>query len=162
MKLYLSVLKSYHLDLGIEYTAFSDPGLERTIQETKRDHNEPERRVHTPFTRPALLRILSHLFAANYDHIVLHSAFTLAFAGFLRVGEFTYRETDMQLGVSYSKRYLTKQSIRIAEDETYMELTLLASKTDPFRKGVTLTITAGSDIGCPVQAMKRLQTTDHH
>ena len=109
-----------------------------------------------------MLWILSHLSAANYDHIVLHSAFTLGFAGFLRVGKFTYPETDMHLGVSYSKWYLTKQSIRMAEDETYMELTLPASKTDPFRKGMTLTIAASSDIGCPVQAMKRLQTTDHH
>jgi len=162
LKLYLSGLKSYHLDLGIEYTAFSDPRLERTIQGMKRDHNEPERRVRTPLTRPALLRILSHLSAANYDYIVLHYAFTLAFAGFLRVGEFTYRETDMHLGVSYSKWYLTKQNIRMAEDETYMELTLSASKTDPFHKGMTLTIAASSNIGCPVQAMKRLQTTDHH
>jgi len=162
MKLYLSGLKSFHLDLGIEYTVFSDTRLERTIQGIKRDHNKPEHRVRTPLTRPALLQILSHLSAANYNHIVLHSALTLAFAGFLRVGEFTYRETDMQLGVSYSKWYLTKQSIRMAEDETYMELTLPASKTDPFRKGVTLTIAAGSNIGCPVQAMKRLQTTNHH
>jgi len=68
----------------------------------------------------------------------------------------------MQLGVSYSKWYLTKQSIRMPEDQTYMQLTLPASKKDPFHKGVTLTIAAGSDIGYPVQAMKRLQTTDHH
>lgn len=162
MKLYLSGLKSYHLDLGIEYMAFSDPRLERTIQGIKRDHNESERRVRTPLTRPALLRILSHLSPANYDHIVLHSAFALAFARFLRVGQFTYREADTNLGVSYSKWYLTKESIRMADDESYMELTLPASKTDSFRKGKTLTIAASSDIACPVQAMKRLQATDHH
>ena len=50
----------------------------------------------------------------------------------------------MHLGVSYSKWFLTKQSIRIAEDGTYMELTLPASKTDPFRKGITLTIIAST------------------
>jgi len=68
----------------------------------------------------------------------------------------------MHLGASYSKWDLTKQRIRMAEDETYMELTLPASKTGPFRKGITLTTGASSDIGCPVQEMKLLQTTDHH
>jgi len=164
MKLYLSGLKSYHLDPGIECTTFSDPRLERTIQGIKRDLNEPDGRIRTPLTRPSLLSILTHLSATDYDHTVLHSAFTLAFAGFLTFGEFTYRAADMHLGASYSKWYLTKQSIRMAEHGTYMELTLPASKTDPFCKGITLTIVASSDhdIRCPVQAMRRFQTTDHH
>lgn len=88
----------------------------------------------TPLTRPSLLRILSPLSAANYDHIIQHSAFTLAFAGFLRGVEFTYREADMHLGASYSKWSLTKQSVRMAEDETYLELTLPASKQTHFTR----------------------------
>ncbi|KAG0644753.1 hypothetical protein HOY80DRAFT_878091, partial [Tuber brumale] len=62
----------------------------------------------------------------------------------------------------YSKWCLTKRSIRMAEDGTYMEITLPASETDPFRKGITLTIAASTDIGCPLHAMKRLQVTDYH
>lgn len=50
----------------------------------------------------------------------------------------------------------------MADDESYIQLTLPASKTDPFRKGITCTMAASSDIGYPVQAMKRLQTTDYH
>lgn len=56
MKLYLSGLKSYHLDLGIEYIVFSDARLERTIQGIKRDHNEPETKslhtTHSPGITP--------------------------------------------------------------------------------------------------------------
>ena len=154
MKLYLAGLKSYQLDLGIECTAFSDPRLERTIQGIKREHHEPERRVRTPLTRPHLIRILATLPIHSYDNIVLYAAFTLAFARFLRVGEFTYREADRELGVSFSKWFLTKQSIRMSDDGTYMELTVPASKTDPFRKGITLTIAASTDAGCPINAMK--------
>ena len=162
MKLYLTGIKSYQLDLGIDCSAFGDPRLERTIQGIKRDHNEPERRFRTPLIRPHLLSILHHLQAPSYDNIVLRAAFTLAFAGFLRVGEFTYREADTELGNSFPRWFLTNKSIQVAGDGAHMELTIPASKTDPFRTGIMLTIAATLDEGCPVQAMKRLQATDTH
>ena len=43
-----------------------------------------------------------------------------------------------------------------------MELTLPASKTDPFRKAITLTIASTQDPGCPVEAMRQLLLTDSH
>ena len=43
-----------------------------------------------------------------------------------------------------------------------MEVTLPASKTDPFRKGIERTIAASRDPACPVQAMKRFRTWDTH
>jgi len=115
MKLYLSGIKSYHLDLGIRSDAFTDPRLERTLQGIKRDHNEPERRARTPLTRPYLLRLLRALGTGSYDQAVTRAAFTLAFAAFLRVGEFTYRETDSPTGILFRKWHLTKNSIRLRE-----------------------------------------------
>ena len=94
MKLYLTGIKSYQLDLGISCTAFSDPRLARTIPGIKRDHNEPERRMRTPLTRPCLKLIIHHLSPINYNDTATRAAFTLALAGFLRVGEFTYKESD--------------------------------------------------------------------
>ena len=162
LKLYLAGVKSYQLDLGLECSAFIDPRLERTIQEIKRDHNEPERRSRTPLTRPYLLQILTCLSRLDYNHVVLRAAFTLAFAAFLRVGEFTYRATDISLGTSFASWFLTKNSIRLSNDRTYMELTLPSSKTDPFRKGIKLTIAASNDQGCPVASMKNLLALDTH
>lgn len=162
MKLYLSGLMSYQLDLRIECTAYTDPGLERTIQGIKRDCNQPECTTRTPLTRPHLLAIVRNLLASKYDNKVLRAAFSLAFAGFLRVGEFTYKETDRELGRSYSKWFLAKQSIRVAQGGASMQLTLLGSKTGPFRKGITLTIAATNDAECPVHAMTSLQAIDHH
>ena len=43
-----------------------------------------------------------------------------------------------------------------------MELTLPGSKTDPFRKGIRLTIAATRDEGCPIDAMKHLERIDSH
>jgi len=162
MKLYLAGLKSYQLDLGIECRAFSDPRLERTIQGIKREHNEPECRNRTPLTRQHLLKIVSCLTPNHYKSAVICASFTLAFAGFLRVGEFTYKEADRDLGPSFGKFYLTKGSLRIHPSGVYMELTLPSSKTDPFRKGITLTIAASYDEACPVQAMKELIAMDNH
>ena len=154
MKLYLAGIKSYQLDLRIECIEFSDPRLERTIQGIKRDHQEPKRRRRIPLTRPHLVQLLRHLSTTNYDNIATRAAFTLAFAGFLRVGEFTYREADHHLGPTFSKWFLTKSCVRIRARGTYMELTLPSSKTDPFRKGVKLTIVRSHDTACPVRAME--------
>ena len=43
-----------------------------------------------------------------------------------------------------------------------MELTLPASKTDPFRHGIHLTIAASNDHACPVNAMKSFLLIDRH
>ena len=99
---------------------------------------------------------------SSYEDIVLRAAFTLAFAGFLRVGEFTYRGTDLELGPAFSNWFLTKGSIRFIARGQHMEVTLPASKTDPFRKGIKLIIASTGDEGCPVRAMKGLIKIDTH
>jgi len=162
MKLYLAGVRSYQLDLGIDCSAFSDLRLERTIQGIKRDHSEPERRTRSPLSRPCLLRILNCLRPANYDNIALKAAFSLAFAGFLRVGEFTYKQADRDLGPTFSSWFLTKGSVTIRASERYMEVILPASKTDPFRKGITLTIAASYDNACPIHAMREFFAQDTH
>jgi len=43
-----------------------------------------------------------------------------------------------------------------------MELTLPSSKTDPFRKGIKLTIAASLDNACPVRAMEWYLTRNTH
>lgn len=161
MKLYLAGIKSYQLDVGLECSVFSDPQLERTIQGIKRDHREPDRRARMPLTRPLLLQLLTSLNTTDYNHLVLKAAFTLAFAAFLRVGEFTYKAADTASGPSFPSWFLTKSSVRLI-GATHMELTLPSSKTDPFRKGIKLTIAASHDSGCPVRAMTTFLTADTH
>ena len=43
-----------------------------------------------------------------------------------------------------------------------MELTLPASKTDPFRQGIQLIIAGSYDNACPVRAINQLIATDTH
>lgn len=113
MKLYLCAIKSYQLDLGIECTALADPGLERTLQGIKRDHQEPQLREPTRLPRPVLLVMLNRLEQSEYNDMVLQATFSLAFAGFLRVGEFTYHRMDLALGPTFWNWVLTKNTVPI-------------------------------------------------
>ena len=162
MKLYLSGIKLYQLDVGIDCTAFADPRLETTIRGIKRDHNEPDKRPPTPLTRPYLLPIIGVLLISSYGNIIIQAAFTLTFTGFLRVGEFTYRGAGLELGPAFPNWFLTKGSFQFIARSQHMELTLPASKTDPFRKGIKLILASMADERCPVRVMKRLIEIDTH
>ena len=65
---------------------------------------------------------------------------TLAFYGFLRVSEFT------GLSLQWSDMHLDTQTISVRTRQ---------SKTDPFRKGLTLSITSTGTSTCPVRAMHK-------
>ena len=162
IKLYLCGLKSYHVDLGFQVSAFQDDRLERVIRGIKREHAEPERWERSPLRRDCLLRILRQLQHPTYCDTTLRAAFTLAFAGFLRVGEFTYCKTDLDLGPNFRNWFLTKSSIRISADGSYMSVNLPSSKTDPFRHGVEIIIAASRDEACPVRAMQEFFRADRH
>ena len=83
----------------------------------------------------------------------IYAAFYLAFAAFLRVGEFTYTARDLE-DLDFAKWFLTRRSVRLFND--YLELTLPASKTDPFRLGITLIIAASGDAVYLVRALRYL------
>ena len=163
MKLYLTSIKSYQLDLGIDFTAFMDLWLEHTLQEIKRDHSEQARRTRIPLTRPHLLHILHYLGRSNYEELMIRAAFTLAFASFLMIREFTYKAIDLQMGPSFQNWVLTKTCIPFINNSEYMELTLPASKTDPFRQEIQLLIAGSHDNACSVvQALKQPIARDTH
>ena len=128
MKLYLTGIKSYQLDLGIDCTAFKDPPLECTLQGIKRDHSQPAHHTRTPVTRSRLLDILYHLGGSDYDDLMIRAAFTLAFASFLRIGEFTYKAIVLQMGPFIQNWALRKSCIWLMKSSEHMELTLPASR----------------------------------
>ena len=153
-------IKAYQLNLGIDCTAYTDPRLERTLQGIKRDYSEPARRTRTPLTRPHLLHMLHHLGRSNYDDLTIWAPFTLAFASFLTIGEFTYKAIDPQMGPSFQNWFLTKSCIRFIKNCEHMELTLPASKTDPFRQGIQVIIAGSHNNACSGRAMKQLIARD--
>lgn len=103
MKPYLTGIKSYQLDLGIDCKVCPNSLLEGTIHGIKQDHDEPNCRKRTPLTSPLILQILCCITPTSYENLVIWAVFRFPFAGFLHLGEFTYNEADRELGPSFSK-----------------------------------------------------------
>ncbi len=82
----------------------------------------------------------------------LHASFCLAFAAFIRVGEFTWTEADLK--DDFQRWHITRRSVTLHDD--HLELTLSSSKTYPFRRGITLSIAAANDGGCPIRSLRNL------
>lgn len=87
----------------------------------------------------------------NYDSLMIWSAMTLAFFGFLRLGELTRNSqfcTDTHLFPLDVTFYPSSNT------PTSMSIKLKISKTDPFRVGQTICIGKTYQDICPLQAMK--------
>lgn len=154
IKSYLSGIRSYQVDIGFEdLEVFHHPMLQRIIAGVKRLRGEKDKRERKPITRNILLDILSCI---NQDTITganLHAAFCLAFAAFLRCGEFTYTVKDLESS-DFGSWHLTRKSVNILDDQ--LTISLPASKTDPFRQGITLTVAATKDKACAIASMRNL------
>ena len=135
----LSSLLSYHVDLGFEIDVFKNPQLDRVVRGIKRLLPDAALRERTPITREILDKLLNSLDPATPKGQFLRVAFSLAFAAFLRSGELTY-EVDELLNPDFSSWRITRACIQFDPDGRFMLLSLPASKTDPFRLGVTITI----------------------
>ena len=110
------------------------PRLTSVLLGVKRLHCAPSR-PRLPITYPLLQRICKFLqvgFFSPLMDLVIETACTIGFFAFLRCGEFTCRGTfDPSVNLCIS-------DIQIFKD--YLTVTLKVSKTDPFRKGITLSL----------------------
>jgi len=84
------------------------------------------------------------------DKLMLWSAFTLAFFGFLRSSEFT----SPSLTHFNPLVHLARSDISFTSNGSLL-LQLKASKTDPFRMGCSITLSPSGRSVCAVRAMHR-------
>lgn len=155
IKSYMTGVRSYYVELGAskeDLEIFHTPLLERVIAGIRRFNGEPNVKERHPITRPVLRAMLTRLDKNTRKGANLYAAFCLAFAGFLRMGEFTWARGE--LNSEFQNWYITRGSVLLSEDR--LQLSLPASKTDPFRQGVTLTIAATGDEACAVAALRHL------
>ena len=97
-KHYLSALRSLHLESALPTTIFDDPRIDLVIRGGKRVYGEGVKRLRFPLTAPILLRMVNEI-RPDEEGINVKSALCVAFAGFLRSGEFTW-ESDGILGLN--------------------------------------------------------------
>lgn len=161
IKTYLAAVRSLHVDAGLPHSSIESPTTHRIFRGIKMVLGD-KRIPKLPITLSILQQItsisgdLQNLDNANFD-----AACKLAWAGFLRCGEFTVPN-----GAKFNPlSHLSRSSVEFVpsiDNPTHIRLSLPASKTDPFRSGVTILIArapAGSTT-CPVTAMKHLFLLD--
>ncbi|KAA8899275.1 hypothetical protein FN846DRAFT_909651 [Sphaerosporella brunnea] len=117
---------------------FRHPRVQRVIRGIKIFHaaSEGDLGECLPITRDALLRILPRLDTNTQDGATYHAVFCTGFLGALR--------------------HVIRRSIHFLDDDPRVYLTLPASKTYHFGMGITVTIAAALDAGCPVKPPRHL------
>ena len=78
----------------VELEVYSHPILQKIIAGLQKLYGEGDTRECWPITRNILLQLISRFDQTTLEGANLYSAFCLAFAGFLRMGEFTYNNVE--------------------------------------------------------------------
>lgn len=148
IKLYLSAVRSLHIDHGLADPLTNCLQLQRLLRGIKRVQGSPTPK-RLPITIDVLVVIKRSLDLSSPDHIMLWAACCLGFFGFLRAGEFTSNspfDPNVHLGVS-------DVQADTLQDPTCFQIHIKCSKTDPFRVGCYIYIGRGSNVVCPVVAL---------
>ena len=149
----ITALASYHVDLGMPTEQLYNKRIDRVIKGANRFHGVVTKKQPSPITLPVLrsmvqaMRVAPLDFGGHVEMEMLCAVFTLAFACFLRAGEFTYSEFDPRF-------HFQRSSVKLSENGP-STITLKSSKTDQERRGVTIVIPRGPPDICPVRALQR-------
>ena len=151
-KNYLKALRSHHVEKGYDTAVFSDARVDLLIRGGKRFYGEGVKRLRLPLTHDILVRII-HGISNDYNGINVKAALCVAFAAFLRSGEFTWETWDPSTSPRFA---LARQHVTFNKDGS-ATLFLPASKTDPSRRGVPIQLAAvPTSPLCPVTALRIL------
>jgi hypothetical protein len=149
---YIKALRSTHIKQGLDTTVFNDPRIELVLRGGKRIYGEGEKRLRLPITALILRQIINEIRQVNFDSVNLKTALCVAFAAFLRFGEFTWDSWNP----ASSQYHLSRRYVSFNYDNS-ITLILPASKTDPFHKGTAIQFAPSSSSAiCPVHALRHL------
>jgi hypothetical protein len=146
-----SRLKSYHIDAGYNTSAFDSDRIKRICKGIQKVHPKRTRAPRKQVTFDILETIIEHC-ENTFDGLCMRTALCVAFAGFLRGQDFTYKAWGENEQVSKP----TRSSIQFFKD--HATLTLPYSKTDQLRRGTTIDLLPTGKPSCPVTNLRRLFT----
>ena len=138
------------------------------IDGARRLHPHRPKLARRPISRPAVVsvsRIASTLplqalapplTPTQRDELNVAVAARVAFARFLRVGEFTYNKQDTTNPRYFAATKLSQADIRFSPTFDHAQLTLKRSKADRNHEGVNIMLAATADAACPMDALRRL------
>lgn len=91
---YLSAMKSYHIDCHFSLETFNTPLIALIIKGGKKLFLR-QKAIRLPITKDIPEKITADE-AVNIDELNIDTAFKVALAGFLRLGEITYMGTELK------------------------------------------------------------------
>ena len=154
IRTYVAGLRYFQIDLGIgNLDIFQHLSVKKMLIGLRRLEGKGNKYKQLLITKNILLRLLAELDTTEELQAMVHAAYYLAFAGFLRIREFTYLATDFN-NTNFASWHMTRSSVNLQANR--LLLSLSASKTNQSHKEVTLTIAAMSDRACAVFSLRNL------
>lgn len=159
IKGYLAAVRHFHIRRGFELDLNKCLRLQLVCRGIKRSQGTNLTRVRLPITIKHLRlfhSLLAISYTSNYDSVMIWAAMTLAFFGFLRLGELTCNSKFSP------EAHLSPEDVIFLpswENPDHLSVRIKISKTDPFRSGQTILIGKTHQPVCPVQAMKAYMFT---
>ena len=152
-------VRHFHIRRGFELHLNKCLRLQLVCRGIKRSQGTNLTRVRLPITIKHLRlfhSLLAISYTSNYDSVMIWAAMTLAFFGFLRLGELTCNSKFSP------EAHLSPEDVIFLpswENSDHLSVRIKISKTDPFRSGQTILIGKTHQPVCPVQAMKAYMST---
>lgn len=171
IRVYLSALRSAHVDLGYHDPLAAQPRIERMFRGVKKIQGENDRRLPKLAITATLLRQFDKLLDRNNaTHRMLRAAMWVATTCLLRTGEFATDPSTEPYRVLYLRNLLHPPSdddIAAAAHPQHPQpvhtaLRLDASKTDPFRHGVTIPILNVNALAALHEYLSKRQQSQSH
>ena len=153
IKLYLCGVRHHYIAAGQGDILQNVPRLDLTLRGIKKVQISPAR-IRLPITTDVLYALGSVLTRKNteFKEAMLWAVLCIGFYGALRCGEFTVK------GAFEADKHLCYRDVSFSKDMKlnidYVVVHLKASKTDPFRLGVNISLFATGQLACPVQALR--------
>ena len=157
MKLYLSAVRHLQIMSGLGDPFVSEmPRLQYVLKGARIERSKSTpgaKRSRLPITLALLLKMKDVLSKNGHDfnNIMLWAAVCVCYFGFMRSGELTVPSLNSYCPQSHLS--MSDVSVDRAGRPEIIHLTLKASKTDPFRKGVTISVGRTGKQLCPVVAL---------
>ncbi len=149
-KSYLTAIYSFNMRLGFEPYHKEFRALPNLVQAMKRKLGLGKRRERLPITVDVLVAFRNCMDMSRADHAMLWAMFTTAFLGVLRSGELAPKS----LTVTQAVPRIASIAFTGSGRDEYMSFKLVVSKSDPFRRTVTVHIGKTGHTVCAVAAMK--------
>lgn len=155
IKLYLCGIRFNYLAAGYMNPLESDTGKEfhrlKTIMSAIKKCNQTRKNVRLPITFNILDKLIKRLkrgYQSQHTDALLAAVYSTAFFGFLRCGEITCDN----ISTFDPSIHITNNDLKFEEGRVSLKLKI--SKTDPFRKGISIQLFSSGDTTCPVNAIK--------